>query len=333
MSVDIVAMGYLFNERIVWPDGKEQGPVPGSTASYGSVALGRLEAKAGIVSVVGEETSRKLLSPILECGIDLRGLEFRKGASEVCNVLRYFPDGTKELKYLKISPAIQYEDIPEDYLDAKVFHLCLVDYEVPLETIGKIRRRSPGALITADLGGAGGAHSREETRSAYLDTENGRYQREYLRNIDIGKISLEDARKSFRREFASPREAAEAYLEAGVGMVVVTLGEDGACILEGEGREITIRAVTAYRGVADTTGAGDTYITAFVAAYVESRDAAWAAWYASATSSLMIEETGGVQIQRMPTDGQVRERLRTYFTEERPEELEKYKASFRRDTR
>ena len=313
MSVDIVAMGYLFNERIVWPDGKEQGPVLGSTASYGSVALGRLGAKAGIVSVVGEETSRKLLSPILECGIDLRGLEFRKGASEVCNVLRYFPDGTKELKYLKISPAIQYE--------------------VPLETIGKIRRRSPGALITADLGGAGGAHSREETRSAYLDTENGRYQREYLRNIDIGKISLEDARKSFRREFASPREAAEAYLEAGVGMVVVTLGEVGACILEGVGREITIPAVTPYRGVADTTGAGDTYITAFVAAYVESRDAAWAAWYASATSSLMIEETGGVQIQRMPTDGQVRERLRTYFTEERPEELEKYKASFRRDTR
>ena len=325
MSVDIVAMGYLFNEKIVWPDGKEQGPVLGSTASYGSVALGRLGAKAGLVSIVGADTSRELLKPILECGIDLRGLEFRKGASEVCNVLRYFPDGTKELKYLKISPAIQYEDIPEEYLDAKAFHLCLVDYEVPLGTVRQLRERNPAALITADLGGAGGAHSREETRNVYLDGEGGRYQREYLQNIDIGKISLEDARKSFRREFVSPREAAKAYKEAGVGMVVVTLGGDGTYVLDREGREITIPAVTPYRGVADTTGAGDTYITAFVAAYIESRDARWAAWYASATSSLMIEETGGVRLRRMPTDSQVRERLRAYFREERPEELERYK--------
>lgn len=325
MSVDIVAMGYLFNEKILWPDGRVQGPVLGSTASYGSVALGRLGAKAGIVSIVGEETSRELLEPILECGIDLQGLEFRKGASEVCNMLQYFPDGSKELKYLKISPAIQYGDIPKEYLDAKVFHLCLVDYEVPLETIQKLRRQNPTALITADLGGAGGAHSREETRSVYLDTEGGRYQREYLQNIDIGKISLEDARKSFRREFASPREAAKAYIEAGVGMIVVTLGGDGTYILDGEGTEITIPAVTPYRGVADTTGAGDTYITAFVAAYMESRDARWAAWYASATSSLMIEESGGVRLWRMPTDEQVRERLREYFKKECPEELGKYR--------
>ena len=178
MSVDIVAMGFLFNEKIIWPDGRVQGPVLGATASYGSVALGGLGANAGLVSIVGEDTSRELLKPVLECGIDLKGLEFRKGASETCNLLEYFADGTKELTYLKVSPLIMFEDIPEEYLDAKVFHLCLVDYEVPVETIRKIRERNPKALITADLGGVGGAHSREATRNRYLDTDGGIMQKD-----------------------------------------------------------------------------------------------------------------------------------------------------------
>lgn len=312
-SVDIVAMGYIFNENIQWPDGRMQGPFLGATVSYGAVALGNLGANAGLVSNIGKDTPQSLLRPLYDCGIDLEGLHFKEGASEVKNLLVYHEDGTKEIKYLTRSPEIAFEDIPESYLNAKVFHLCLVDYDVPAKTLEAIKKVNPQAIFSADLGGAGGAHSTPELRAKYLRADGGRRQADYLRRIDIGKASLEDAQLVFGREFQTPVDAAAAYIEAGVGMMVVTMGEEGAYILDNSGAETIVPAATPYNGVVDTTGAGDTFITAFVAEHLRTGDVKQAAYFASATSSLLIEKTGGVQTSRTPTREQVRQRLEKFL--------------------
>lgn len=310
--IEIVALGYLFNENITYANGRKDGPFLGGTAAYGAVALGRIGADAGLVSVIGENTPEGLLGPLYECGIDLKGLTRRKGASETKNVLTYFEDGTKEIEYLTRAPEIKYEDIPKEYRGANYFHLCLVDYEVPYETIAEIKRRNPQAVISADLGGLGGAHSTEEAREKFIRRRNGARQKEYLSAIDIGKASVEDAEAAFGRAFCSAREAAEAYIDQGVGAVVVTMGKDGAYIQTGGGIECRVPAVTPFKGVADTTGAGDTYIASFVAEYAKTGDLVHSALYAGAASSLLIEQTGGVNCTRVPSGEEIDKRLQIY---------------------
>lgn len=63
--------------------------------------------------------------------------------------------------------------------------------------------------------------------------------------------------------------AARALLERGIGTVIVTLGGDGALVVEAAG----VRHVPAPRvDVVDTTGAGDAFVGAFSARWVEAGD-------------------------------------------------------------
>ena len=309
--IDIVALGYIFNEKIQWPDGRIEGPYLGSTLSYGAVALGNLEANAGLVSNIGPETPKTLLQPLFDCGINLEGLNVCEDASEVKNLLIYREDGTKEIKYLSRSPEILFEDIPKSYHDALIFHLCLVDYDVPIKTIDAIKAVNQDAIFSADLGGVGGAHSTVEMREKYIDRDNGILQKEYLKRIDIGKASIEDAELVFGKKFSNSKDVAKAYIDSGVKMMIVTMGKDGAYVLSKDGSEKTIPAIPP-RKVLDTTGAGDTFLTAFIVEYLKKRDIENAAIFASATSSLLIEKTGGVQVSRTPTKKQVLERIKKH---------------------
>ena len=309
-EIDIVAMGFIFNEHIVWPDGKTDGPILGAPLSYSGVTFGKIGARVGLVSIVGTDTSPELLSPLFNCGADVTGVQFREGESETKNFLRYREDGTKQLDYLVRSPEIKYDDIPPKYHCAKMFHLCLSDYEVPLDTVKEIRKRLPDVCISADFGGLGGAASSSEQREKYVGTEA---QKEYLQHIDIGKCSIEDAQLAFNQTFSDYREAAQAYIEMGVGLIVVTMGADGAFIMSKNGVGSLIPAVPAYNGVVDTTGAGDAYIAAFISEFFNTKDIHSASYFAGAVASVLIEKSGGVHLDRIPDRKQVEERLNNFW--------------------
>ena len=69
-------------------------------------------------------------------------------------------------------------------------------------------------------------------------------------------------------------------------------------------------AVPAYPVEAvDTTGAGDSFSTAFLVAYMHTEDVVWSARFGAAVVITVIERTGGVQASRMPTREEVDQRL------------------------
>ena len=313
MKIKIVVLGYIFNETIVWPDGRTEGPFLGATVSYGAVALGRLGASAGIVTNVGPGTPEAILKPIYDCGINTTGVNIVKGAHETRNTLNYYEDGTKQLEYQTRAPLIQFSDIPESYLSADLYHLCLVDYEIPISTIKKLKKINPGAVISADLGGLGGAHSTQESREKHIRRDSGRVQDQYYSFIDFGKASMEDAEIAFGGEFASEKKAAEAYISKGVKNIIVTLGEKGSYILSRTGIEARIPMIPPRVNDIDTTGAGDTYMTAFMFEYMRSQDLVTAGMFASAAASIFIEQGGGVRVNRTPTYSMTRKRLDDYY--------------------
>lgn len=83
--------------------------------------------------------------------------------------------------------------------------------------------------------------------------------------------------------------AARQLLGAGVGRVVVTLGGEGVCLFDGEGRSaLAAHPVT----VVDTTAAGDAFTGAYAAALAEGRPAREALAWGNAAGALAVTRAG-----------------------------------------
>jgi sugar/nucleoside kinase (ribokinase family) len=301
-SVQIATIGHIFNENIQFPD-RSIGPLLGSTVAYSSVALGRLGARVGIVSNVGTDIPRSLLAPIVESGVDIKGLHRSGKFPTTTTLLVYDPDGYKVIRYLKKAPRIRFDDIPKTYLSAKIAFFCAVDFDVSAETVRKVK--STGITTAADLGGFGGAHTSKEEMQEFANNRS-RILRSYAENIDIGKASLEDCYHLFGDGGLTEKQALTQLLDTGIGIAVVTLGERGAVIATSDG---TTRIPAAPTQVVDTTGAGDVFMAAFLLEYLNTGDLYKAGLFAGATASLLIEKSGGVSIDRLPDFHQVRRRL------------------------
>ena len=307
-NVDVVVLGYMFNERIRFQT-RVIGPVLGGTASYAAVCLGRLGTRTGIVSNIADTTPAFMTDPLREAGVDLTGLNRRAGISTTETILVYDDQGNKEIEYVKRAPLILPGDIPESYYRAEIFLLCEVDFEVPLATVVAIRRKNPLLKIAADLGGIGGAHSTPQMRREYIEAEGGKKFEQYFEYIDFGKASLEDCSKMFGKRFDNAEEPGALLLRRGIGTVLITLGEQGSLILTKDGEHVRVPAIEPEGGVIDATGAGDTFIAAFISEYLASRDNKRAGYFAAAAASLLIEKSGGVSAGRSPERPQVEERL------------------------
>jgi len=75
MNLDVVVIGHLLKEKIIFPDGKKMGPVLGSPAAYSSVASARLGLKTGLVTRIGRDMPEELLKVFKETGVDTEGIK------------------------------------------------------------------------------------------------------------------------------------------------------------------------------------------------------------------------------------------------------------------
>jgi len=93
---------------------------------------------------------------------------------------------------------------------------------------------------------------------------------------------------------SSISDAVSGLRARGIDQVVVKVGEMGSIVVTPERSEL----VEAYAidGVLDTTGAGDVYTAAFVAAVVEGNDLLQAAWLANVAGALTTREIGAQRI-------------------------------------
>ncbi len=301
MHLDLVTVGHVLCETIIFADGRREGPVLGSPAAYSATVAARLDVQTGIVTKVGEDAPSALLQPLKDAAVDLRGIDFGSAVTTT-NELIYARDGTKELKYLKQAGAITPGDIPEMYRSAPAFHICPLDYEVPLETVLWIRNL--GRIMSVDLGGYGGAHvSRATAAQKRLSAPD---LRTLIGCFDIVKASDEDARLIFADETLSEEESAQRFVEWGAKIGIVTLGSRGSLVFTRDERY----CVPPIAGqVIDVTGGGDSYIAGFLAEYLRTLSPWKSAAFASAVALCVIEKTGGVSALRMPSDEEARARI------------------------
>lgn len=293
---ELVVIGHVLNETIEFPTTTTKlAGVLGGPAAYISVIAARLGVQVGLITVVGDDVSGKLLDPIYRSGMDTRGIK-RTGHSTTTNVLRYNRAGEKELLFLKKAPRITVADVPDCFWPAQLFCLCPVDYEVTADLLECLRRE--GKTVMADLGGFGGAASDRRKQPAEPDSRV-RDVTNVIRRSDIAKASSEDCRYLFGRVVGP-----DHLVHLGSQVGIITKGSAGADVATRvASAPITVPAMTD-RPV-DVTGAGDAFTAGFLANYLQQGDPIRASAYGCATSALVIERTGGVRLDRMPTAQEV----------------------------
>ncbi len=300
MTPELVVMSHIVNETVKFPDRVIEG-VLGSPTAYASVAAGRLGMSTGVVTKIGTDLPPNFLKPFEEANIDTRGIKI-EGKDTTHSLLTYDELGNKAILYPKKAPPLIFDDIPKDYLDAKIIYICPMDYDVSLKTIRVLYGQ--GITLAADIGGYGGAHSTkhpgEEERKTHKTI------RELIKHFHIVKASMEDCQHLFGAKKGMEEEMAELMVNLGADISIVTLGEKGSFISSKKG---TFRMPAFPAQVKDCTGAGDAYMAGFLVRYLRTKDVWKSALFASATASIVIEGTGGVVAGRMPTTSEVEKRI------------------------
>ncbi|MFB3923270.1 MAG: carbohydrate kinase family protein [Terriglobia bacterium] len=301
MHLDVVMVGHVLCETIVFANGRRVGPLLGSPAAYSGAVTAHLGLRTGIVTKVGPDAPPGLLQPLRDVGVDFSGIDF-KSPITTTNQLVYAPDGTKVLKYVMQAEPIAPHDIPERFRGAAAFHICPLDYEVPVETVRFIR--GLGGVMSVDMGGYGGAHVSRAT------ADQKRFPTDQLMNLvrcfDIVKASDEDARLIFAEERLSEAETAQRFVDWGAKISIVTRGERGSLVFMRDAR-FCVPAIPGH--VIDVTGGGDSYIAGFLTEFVRTHDPWLSGVFASAVALCVIEKTGGVCARRMPSEAEARARI------------------------
>ena len=296
-AADLVCVGHIVQEMIHFPD-RVEGPFLGSPPAYCSVAAARQDTPTGLVSRIGPEMPEWLLLPLREAGVDTAGL--RREGDTTLSELRYDAQGHKEIRYPVKADPIKAADIPKAYRNCALIYVCPMDNDVLPEDLDGVV--ACGRLSAVDLGGYGGVHVSPEHRQA-MDS-SAELACRVAEHFNIVKASDEDARAIFG--FDDLEESAGRLLARGPEVVLITAGARGAFVYTAEGGQ----HVPALPGsVVDATGGGDVFMAGYLCEYLRSRDPIGSARWGAATALCVIEQSGGVRLERMPTRQAVRDRI------------------------
>jgi sugar/nucleoside kinase (ribokinase family) len=250
------------------------------------------------VTKIGTDMPRHLFDPLYEAGVDTWGIK-REGSESRHSLLIYDERGNKTMQYPKKGKPITFQDIPEEYLTADIIYIAPEEEEIPFSVVEGLS--SLEKKLAVDLGGYGGAHCSEHTGKSH-----DRLLRQMLPHFHIAKLSREDCRYLFPNTSFVAEKVAKILVEWGAKVGILTLAEEGAVIATSN--EVSRIPAFTCRPI-DCTGAGDAFAAGFLFSYHKEKNVKKAGLFASATSSLVIERTGGIALERMPFLSEVKERV------------------------
>lgn len=230
--------------------------VAGGAPANVAIAVSRLGGDSAMISQVGEDAfGTHLIKNLEAAGVDTSAVFRTNRANTALAFVSLDANGDRQFSFYRNPSADLFLDesqiSPALLEGAGVLHFCSVDL-VDAPVRGAHRRaiqlaKEAGAIVCFD------PNVRLPLWSSPEDCQKA--IREFLPLADIVKLSDEEV--EFVTGVADMDAAARGLLEGGAGMVVVTLGADGAAVFTKAGKA---RCGVVPGPVADTTGAGDSFI-------------------------------------------------------------------------
>lgn len=240
--------------------------VAGGAPANVATAVARLGGRAQMISQVGEDAfGTHILKTLHANGVNISTV-FRTGrANTALAFVSLDKNGNREFSFYRNPSADLFLDeaqiTPDIFADCAVLHFCSVDLvDAPVKQAHRkaIRlAKDAGAFLSFDPNVRLPLWGSPESCQAAI--------REFLPYADLVKLS--DDEVEFCTGYKTEREAAELLFSQGCRLLLVTRGAGGAAVYTpNASAETKALPVT----VADTTGAGDSFIGSFL--YQLTRD-------------------------------------------------------------
>lgn len=254
-------------------------------------AAARAGAPTAFLGAVGEVESGTLIRDALTgSGVDVSATRVVPGESGTA----YIMVETTGENAIVVVPAANHRLV--DLTDAEQARIAAADVVL-------MQLEIPMATVTA---AAAVAHAAGRT-VALNAAPYAELPPELLASLDLLIVNEHEAAGLTGSE-GSPAELADLLLRQ-VPQVVITLGGEGSIYLSAETGIITTAAPKV--DVVDTTGAGDAFCGAFVAAVVEGQAPAEALRFAGTAGALAVQKAGAVA--SIPSRAAIDAALSTYF--------------------
>lgn len=279
MEFDVIVVGHVAIDVNVLPWGVIENAL-GGAPTYAGLALVALRKNVGVVSKVGADFLDKFPPLYSKLGLDTEGI-LVAGKYTTTFENTYDEAGNREQVCRHVTAKITPDDIPRSYQDAKGFYVSPIADEVSASVLKSIKRK--GNIIMLDPQGL----FRKISNGSKVEIHPREDLGDFLKHVDIVKMGRDEAR-ALKGGF---RKILENLREMGPKIAILTRGEKACAVLSDDGfSEVKSLKVDAR----DLTGAGDVFGAAFLAKYIDTRDAVKSAKFASAAAGLKIRYKGPV---------------------------------------
>jgi 2-dehydro-3-deoxygluconokinase len=288
-TLDVVAIGEPMVEFNEQPGGLYRAGIGGDT-SNAMIAAARLGARAGYVTLLGEDRFADAICAAWDReGVDRSFVGRHPSAATGVYVVNHDATG-HHFSYLRAGSAaslIAPRDVPAEAVTrARFLHVSAVSQAISANAEATVAQaiaiaQTAGVRVSYDTNLRLRLWPLERARAVIAAT---------VPHAAVLKTSLDDARTL---EGLDDAEAiARHYQQAGAGIVVVTLGGDGALVATGDAvRRIDPMPVDAV----DATGAGDAFAGALLAELCRGVDPIDAARFANAAAALSTRGYGAIE--------------------------------------
>jgi sugar/nucleoside kinase (ribokinase family) len=275
----LITVGSVAFDAIETPFGKTD-KIVGGAGTFISLASSFFVENQGLVSVVGEDFPEETLNYLTKKGINIDGIQIKKGEKTFFWSGRYHNDmNSRDTLITELNVLGSFDPvIPSAYQGADYLMLGNLSPEVQRQVIERLDQRPK--LIAMD------------TMNFWVDIALDELKKT-MALIDVLIINDEEARQ-LSKEYSLVK-AAKVIREMGPKILIIKKGEHGALLFHGE--HIFFAPALPLEEVFDPTGAGDTFAGGFMGYIAATGDTSFenmkrAIIAGSALASFCVEKFG-----------------------------------------
>ncbi len=251
--MSLLIVGSVAFDAIETPFGKTD-KIIGGAGTYIALSASFFEKDQKIVSVVGEDFPQSMLDTIASKGVDLEGLQIKKGEKTFFWSGRYHNDMNSRDTLVTELNVLEHFDpiIPASYQGVEYLLLGNLSPQVQRQVIERLTVRPK--LVAMD------------TMNFWMDIAMDDLK-QTMALVDVLIINDEEARQ-LSGEYSLVK-AAKKIISMGPKYLIIKKGEHGALLFHGE--KVFFAPALPLEEVFDPTGAGDTFAGGFMG-YLSSTD-------------------------------------------------------------
>jgi cytidine kinase len=283
VTPDLVVLGNLLVDDMVFPDGRTRMAEPGGATLYAALGAALWGLPTGVASVRGDDYPASALETLARRGVDLAGVR-RLGASGLRTWLLY--EGTRRQvvhhldrpSHADVSPTAAA--IPEEWRTARAFHLAPMPFDRQRDLVDDLSRIG-GAFLSLDP-------------YRLLTSESVGDWRDVCSRVDALFLSDDELEVGSRDE---PRAALRSLASGRLRFVLFKRGARGGILYDAREDRFLEWAPRAGK-IVDPTGAGDAFAAGFLAGFLRGEALPDALLRGVVTASFAIEDWGAAGMLR-----------------------------------